>query len=421
MSETVGSVVYITDTIGNDDYQASGVLIAPDVVLTASHVVYTQGVGTATNIEVTPGYEPGSQPYGTVSGKVLDYNPIQDAGDSLPYADSQNDFALILLSGDVGAPTMTLDDQDAGTTVDATVTGYPADKRGEQISSSETFEPFADTGFAAGNGDLSLYVAAGLGDGSSGGPVWIDGSNGPEVIGLVSSGLVSSGLLSSGTGTTGFFVEITPAVENTVHGWLEAAGLACFRQGTRIATARGEVAVEALTADDIIPTHFGAAARIGWLGHRRIDCRRHKRPQDVWPVRVAAHAFGEQRPRRDLWLSPDHAVFIDDVLIPIRCLINGTTIVPESCDEVIYWHVELARHDVLLAEGLPAESYLDTGNRGAFDNASGPVMLHADFMRQAWDAATCARQILGGPELDIVQRRVRVQAMLLCDQRRRAA
>jgi hypothetical protein len=36
-----------------------------------------------------------------------------------------------------------------------------------------------------------------------------------------------------------------------------------------------------------------------------------------------------------------------------------------------YVHVELDRHDILLAEGLPAESYLDTGNRAAFGTQGG--------------------------------------------------
>jgi hypothetical protein len=68
-------------------------------------------------------------------------------------------------------------------------------------------------------------------------------------------------------------------------------------------------------------------------------------------------------PRRDLLLSPDHAVYVDGALIPIRYLINGRSIVPTASRTVIYYHLELPRHDVLLAEGLPAESYLDTGNR----------------------------------------------------------
>ena len=118
---------------------------------------------------------------------------------------------------------------------------------------------------------------------------------------------------------------------------------------------------------------------ITWIGHRRVDCLRHPRPEQVWPVRVEAGAIAEGRPARDLWLSPDHAVFLNGVLIPIKRLINGATIWQVEVTSVTYWHVELERHDILLAEGLPAESYLDTGNRETFENGGAPIMLHPDF------------------------------------------
>jgi hypothetical protein len=113
------------------------------------------------------------------------------------------------------------------------------------------------------------------------------------------------------------------------------------------------------------------------------------------PVRVRAGAFGAALPLRDLVLSPDHAVLVDGALVPIRHLINGVSIAQERWASVTYWHVELDRHDVVLAEGLACESYLDTGNRAAFANADGPVALHADFSRPdfsraVWAAAGCA-------------------------------
>ena len=107
-------------------------------------------------------------------------------------------------------------------------------------------------------------------------------------------------------------------------------------------------------------------------------------------MRVRAGAFDDAQPSRDLWLSPDHAVHVDGVLIPIKHLLNGTSIAQVAVDEVIYYHVELPHHDVLLAEGLPAESYLDTGDRRSFDNSAqairgGEVIrLHPDF-RDAQD------------------------------------
>jgi autotransporter passenger strand-loop-strand repeat protein len=153
----------------------------------------------------------------------------------------------------------------------------------------------------------------------------------------------------------------------------------CFRHGTRLLTDNGEVAVEALTIGDRVVTWSGAFAPVVWIGYRHVDCVRHPNPKQVWPIRVASDAFEPGQPCRDLFLSPDHAVFVDGLLIPIRHLINGTTIAQVQVDEVTYYHIELDRHDVLLAEGLPAESYLDTGNRGIFENASDPLIVHPNF------------------------------------------
>ncbi len=73
-------------------------------------------------------------------------------------------------------------------------------------------------------------------------------------------------------------------------------------------------------------------------------------------------------------------MYVDGVLIPVRCLLNDASIRQTPCARVTYWHVELEAHDVLLAEGLPCESYLDTGNRGAFANGGGAVHLHPVFV-----------------------------------------
>jgi hypothetical protein len=81
-------------------------------------------------------------------------------------------------------------------------------------------------------------------------------------------------------------------------------------------------------------------------------------------------------------------------------------------DEITYYHVELPRHDVLLAEGMPAESYLDVGDRSNFANGGAPIRLFADFAThtfdaaQRWEALGCARLVVCGPELATVRRRV---------------
>jgi len=187
----------------------------------------------------------------------------------------------------------------------------------------------------------------------------------------------------------------------------------CFAAGTCIATPGGAVAVERLRVGDQVCLGTGGTAPVVWLGHRRVDCRRHPTPQAVLPVRVVAHAFGLGRPEADLLLSPDHAVFVDGVPIPVRCLVNDLTVRQESVATVTYWHVELPEHGVLLAEGLTVESYLDTGNRSAFANGGPVVAAHPDFARAVWERLGCAPLVLGGPMLELVRRRLLVQALAL--------
>jgi hypothetical protein len=147
--------------------------------------------------------------------------------------------------------------------------------------------------------------------------------------------------------------------------------LACFALGTRIRTAYGDVPVEDVRVGEMIPGQVsGRLHRVRWVGRRTVDLTRHPRPWDAAPVRVCAGALAPGMPRRDLRLSPDHAVLVQDVLIPVRYLLNGASVVQQWVDSVTYLHVELDAHDVLLAEGLPCESFLDTGNRNAFAAAA---------------------------------------------------
>jgi autotransporter passenger strand-loop-strand repeat protein len=184
----------------------------------------------------------------------------------------------------------------------------------------------------------------------------------------------------------------------------------CFVAGTRIATETGEVRVEELQPGDRVMLHDGRVAPIVWIGHRQVDCARHSGPALVWPVRVAAGAFGPGQPRRDLFLSPDHAIFVTDVLIPVKHLINGTSIVQVVTPDVAYFHVELSAHDVLIAEGLPTETYLDTGDRSNFANGGGAIRLHPDFSARVWEGRGYAPLIVTGPKLEAVRRQVEAWA-----------
>jgi hypothetical protein len=83
-------------------------------------------------------------------------------------------------------------------------------------------------------------------------------------------------------------------------------------------------------------------------------------------------------------VSPNHAILGDNKLICARQLINGATIRQvKTLPAIEYFHIELETHAVLVAEGLPTESYLDTGNRGFFANANEPLVLHPDLSNPA--------------------------------------
>jgi hypothetical protein len=185
--------------------------------------------------------------------------------------------------------------------------------------------------------------------------------------------------------------------------------ISCFATGTLIATIDGAIAVENLREGTMVRTLDGDAAPVIWIGRRTIDCRRHSRPNAVWPVRIRAGAFATRSPSRDLWLSPDHAVCADDVLIPVKYLINGHSIAQVECDHIAYWHIELPSHDVILANGLPTESFLDTGNRHNFEAGGQIVALFPDFVPLAWEGHGARPLVVTGPVLKQLKRHLDVR------------
>ena len=171
----------------------------------------------------------------------------------------------------------------------------------------------------------------------------------------------------------------------------------CFAAGTAIATPDGDRPVQELAPGDLVLLADGSTAPIVWTGRRRQHAGT--------VVRVKAGALAPDVPRRDLVVSTDHALYLDGHLVPAGLLVDDRTILLEDRDAVSFHHVELARHAILLAEGAPAESYLDTGNRRQFGNC-GLTYDPLDAARHE----PCAELVLGGQRLEAIRSRRLVTA-----------
>jgi len=80
--------------------------------------------------------------------------------------------------------------------------------------------------------------------------------------------------------------------------------------------------------------------------------------------------FDRDRARRGVFLSPDHALLVDDVLVQAGALVNNTSItrVMQPGKRFTYFHIETEDHALILAEGTPAETFVDNVSRRTFDN-----------------------------------------------------
>ncbi|MGA2999445.1 Hint domain-containing protein [Bradyrhizobium sp.] len=144
----------------------------------------------------------------------------------------------------------------------------------------------------------------------------------------------------------------------------------CFVRGTLIRTSEGEIPVEDLTIGAVVETLNGPLP-VKWIGRQRFTKNSASWHWSVAPIRVARFALSDQYPRRDLYLSPRHSLFMDGFLIPVEWLVNGKSIVlstSDDCNVVDYFHIELETHEVVFAEGAPAETLLITNDREHFAN-----------------------------------------------------
>jgi hypothetical protein len=221
----------------------------------------------------------------------------------------------------------------------------------------------------------------GFGGGGGGGP---DGGGGGGGYGGGGGGFTGGG---GGGGSYDADLTGAQAIADTHSGpgFVSLDYVSCFLEGTRIATPAGERAVDTLAMGDLVTTADGGVAPVRWIGRRTLQAEgetgyRFADPLVYLPVRIKAGGLGENLPARDLLVSMDHAVLIEGLLVQAGALVNGVSVVRETRlpETFTYYHIELADHALVLAEGVPAETFVDNVARMGFDNWAEHEVLYGN-------------------------------------------
>lgn len=141
--------------------------------------------------------------------------------------------------------------------------------------------------------------------------------------------------------------------------------VACYLAGTLIETPTGPVPVETLSVGDKVLVYRDEDVledTLCWVGNRTI----YAYSDGERPVRIRAHALAENIPSSDLLITPEHCLLLEEHFIPVRMLVNGSSIVIEPGDNFDVYHIETERHSIVKANGAYAETFLDTGHRSGF-------------------------------------------------------
>lgn len=164
--------------------------------------------------------------------------------------------------------------------------------------------------------------------------------------------------------------EVRDSAGNTDVAFIDLS-IACFTEGTMIAVPGGAVAVERLVPGDLVETRDHGAQALRWVG-RTV---RRAEGADA-PVEIRAGTFGAHGAVR---VSPCHRVVVEgaraellfgeaEVLVKAKHLVDGRAVRVVEGGEVAYLHLLFDRHEVVVANGLPCESYFPgPSTLGAFD------------------------------------------------------
>ncbi|PRY75035.1 Hint domain-containing protein [Yoonia maritima] len=158
-------------------------------------------------------------------------------------------------------------------------------------------------------------------------------------------------------------------VQNTGGGFnVETQNIVCFARGTKISSCEGAIEIEKLRVGQKIVTLAAGAAKIRWIGVIKLSRADLAANPKLRPVRIRAGALGKELPKQDLLVSRQHRILFSskvaermfglrDVLIPAVRLTNLPDIfIDETIDSISYYHILCDDHQVVFAEGAPAET-----------------------------------------------------------------
>lgn len=249
-----------------------------------------------------------------------------------------------------------------------------------------------DNSLGAGVGDFTIGETVGTIGAAS-----LTYAGTKEIDGVVYPVLNIVGGANDGNLAVGSFQDISGVAPDPLGGFTTETFTTCFAAGTEIATAVGIALVEELKIGDMVRTMDGRDVAVKWIGRQTVSTK-FGPAERLTPVKVSAGALGENLPTKDLIVTADHALLIGDTLCAAGALVNGTTIARthDLGETFTVYHVETEEHEVILANGVAAETFIDNVARTAFDNFAEFDALYGDVAEMKeldYPRAMTARQV----------------------------
>ncbi len=224
------------------------------------------------------------------------------------------------------------------------------------------------TGFVVGNTSYSVGQTASRTEGdltinSDGEYVFTPAPNYNGPAPVITYNTTDNSVVPPELQTNNLIIEVTPVVDVCV-----IPDIPCFVQGSMIATADGEIPIEDLKVGDLIETLDHGLKPIRWIGHRHLSAGDLAENENMRPIRIRKNVISDGNCVGDLVVSPQHRILIaskvvqrmfgdTEILVAAKQLraIDGVDIANDF-EDVTYFHILFDQHEIIYANGVPAES-----------------------------------------------------------------